>query len=81
MRQLIADSLHHLIIPQAEEEAEESNPDMDHEEALEVILYERLPELHKVARELLGDQLILIYYFLKLSSLHVADEHCRTFTP
>ena len=28
LRQLIADSLHHLIIPQAEEEAEESNPDM-----------------------------------------------------
>ena len=45
-RQLIVHNLHRLIIPQAEEEAEESNPDMDPEEALEVILDERLPELH-----------------------------------
>ena len=59
-RQLIADSLQRLIIPQTEEEAVESNPDMDPEEALEVILDERLPELHKMARELLSDQLILI---------------------
>ena len=59
------DSLHRLIIPQAEEEAEESNPDMDPEEALEVILDERLPELHKMARELLRDQLISIYYLEK----------------
>ena len=64
-RQLIADSLHRLIIPQAEEEAEESNPDMDPEEALEVILDERLPELHKMARELLRDQLISIYFIEK----------------
>ena len=64
-RQLIADSLLHLIIPQAEEEAEESNPYMDPEEALEVILDERLPELHKMARELLRDQLISIYYLEK----------------
>ena len=62
LRQLIADSLHRLIIPQAEEEAEESNPDM---EALEVILDERLPELHKMARKLLRDQLISIYYLEK----------------
>ena len=56
-RQLIADNLHRLIIPQAEEEAEESNPDMDPEEALE--------ELHKMAREMLRDQLISIYYLEK----------------
>ena len=64
-RQFIADSLHRLIIPQAEEEAEESNPDMDPEEALEVILDERLPELHKMVRELLRNQLISIYYLEK----------------
>ena len=64
-RQLIADSLHRLVIPQAEEEAEESNPDMDPEEALEVLLDERLPELHKMARELLRDQLISIYFIDK----------------
>ena len=33
--------------------AEESNPDMDPEDALEVILDERLQELHKMATELL----------------------------
>ena len=65
MRQLIADSLHRLIIPQAEEEAEETNPDMDPEEALEVILDERLPELHKMARELLRNQLVSIYFIEK----------------
>ena len=54
-----------MIIPQAEEEAEECNPDMDPEEALEVILDKRLPELHKMARELLRDQLISIYYLEK----------------
>ena len=65
LRQLIADSLHRLIISQAEKEAEESNPDMDPGEALEVILDERLPELHKMARELLRDQLVSIYYLEK----------------
>ena len=50
LRQLIADSLHRWIIPQAEEEAAGSYPDMDPESALEVILEERLPEIHKMAR-------------------------------
>ena len=65
LRQLIADSLHCWIIPQAEEEAAESYPDMDPESALEVILEERLPEIHKMARELLRDQLVSIYYMEK----------------
>ena len=47
------DRLNRWIIPQAEEEAEESYPDMDPESALEVILDERLPEIHKMAREFL----------------------------
>ena len=64
-RQLIEDSLKRLIMPQAEEVAEETNPDIDLKEALEVILDERLPELHKMARELLRDQLISIYYLKK----------------
>ena len=38
---------------------------MDPEEALEVILDERLPELHKMARELLRDQLKSIYFIEK----------------
>ena len=65
LRQLIADSLHRWIIPQAEEEAAGSYPDMDPESALEVILEERLPEIHKMARELLRDQLVSIYYMEK----------------
>ena len=44
LRQLIMDRLSHWIIPQAEEE---SYPDIDPESALEVILDERLPEIHK----------------------------------
>ena len=44
------DRLNRWIIPQAEEEAAESYPDMDPESALEVILDERLPEIHKMAR-------------------------------
>ena len=38
---------------------------MDPEGALEVILDEKLPELHKMARELLRDQLISIYFIEK----------------
>ena len=52
LRQLIADRLNGCIIPQAEEEAAESYPDMDPESALEVILDERLPEILKMAREI-----------------------------
>ena len=65
LRQLIMDSLHRWIIPQAEEEAAESYPVMDPESALEVILEERLPKIHKMARELLRDQLVSIYYMEK----------------
>ena len=65
LRQLIMDRLNRWIIPQAEEEAAESYPDMDPESALEVILEERLPEIHKMARELLRDQLVSIYYIEK----------------
>ena len=50
---------------QAEEEAEEYYTDMDPWDALEVVLDKRLPELHKLARELLRDQLILIYFIEK----------------
>ena len=53
------------IIPQAEEEAAESYPDMDHESSLEVILDKRLPEIHKMAKEFLRDQLVSIYYMEK----------------
>ena len=53
------------INPQAEEEAAGSYPDMDPESALEVILEERLPEIHKMAREFLRDQLVSIYYMEK----------------
>ena len=61
------DGLNHWIIPEAEEEAVESYPNIDHESALDVILDERLPEIlvHKMARELLRDQLISIYYMEK----------------
>ena len=65
LRQLIVDRLNGCIIPQAEEEAAESYPDMDPESALEVILDERLQEIHKMAREFLRDQLVSIYYMEK----------------
>ena len=65
LRQLIADRLNGCIFPQAEEEAAESYPDMDPESVLEVILDERLPEIHKMAREFLRDQLVSIYYMEK----------------
>ena len=65
LRQLIMDRLNRWIIPQTEEEAAESYPDMDPESALEVILEERLPEIHKMARELLRGQLVSIYYMGK----------------
>ena len=54
-----------MIIPQAKEEAEESYPDMDPELALEEILDEMLPEIHKMARGLLGEQLVSIYHLEK----------------
>ena len=72
------DSLHRLIIPQAEEEAEESNPDMHPEEALEVILDESLPELHKMARELLRDQLYLEKCPLYTSLMNTAERLHRS---
>ena len=65
LRQLIMDRLNRWIIPEAEEEAAESYPNMDAESALEVILDERLPEIHKRAREFLRDQLVSIYYMEK----------------
>ena len=46
LRQLIMDKLNRWIIPQAEEEAEESYSDMDPDSALEVILDETLPKIH-----------------------------------
>ena len=65
LRQLIMDRLNRWTIPEAEEEAAESYPNMDAESALEVILDERLPEIHKRAREFLRDQLVSIYYMEK----------------
>ena len=59
------DTLNRWIIPEAEEEAEESYPNMDPESALEVILDERLPEIHKMARDLRRDQLVSIYFMEK----------------
>ena len=59
------DRLNRWIIPEAEEEAAESYPNMDAESALEVILDERLPEIHKRAREFLRAQLVSIYYMKK----------------
>ena len=61
------DRLNRSIIPQTEEEAAESYPDMDPELALEVILDKRLPEIHKMAKEFLRDQLVSIYYMEKCS--------------
>ena len=65
LRQLIMDRLNRWIIPEAEEEAAESYPNMDPELALEVILDERLPEIHKMTIEFLRDQLVSIYYMEK----------------
>ena len=65
LRQLIMDRSNRWIIPQTEEEDAESYPDMNPESALEVILNERLPEIHKMAREFLRDQLVSIYYMKK----------------
>ena len=73
------DRLNRWIIPQAEEEAEESYPDMDPESALEVILDERLPKIHKMARESERSACIDLLYG-EMSSIHFADEHCRAFT-
>ena len=42
---------------------------MDPEEALEVILDERLPEFHKMASELLRDQLISNLFYREMSFL------------
>ena len=50
---------------------------MDPESALEVILDERLPEMHKMAREFLRDLLVPIYYMEKCplnTSLMNTDE-------
>ena len=65
LRQLMTDRLKRWIIPQAKEEAEESYPDMDPELAPEEILDETLPEIHKLARGLLREQLVSIYYLEK----------------
>ena len=65
LRQLIMDRLNRWIIPQAEEEAAESYPDTDPESSLEVILDKRLPEIHKMAKEFLRDQLVSINYMEK----------------
>ena len=59
------DRLNRWIIPKAEEEAAESYPDMDPESTQEVILDERLPEIHKIAGEFLRDQLVSNYYIEK----------------
>ena len=58
-------------------EAEESYPDMDPELALEEILDEKLPEIHKRFAERTA---CIDLLFGKMSSLHLADEHCRAFT-
>ena len=65
LKQPMTDRLKRWIIPQAKEEAEESYPDMDPELALEEILDETLPEIHKMARGLLREQLVSIYYLEK----------------
>ena len=65
LRQLMTDRLKRWIISQAKVEAEESYPDMDPESALEEILDETLPEIHKLAIGLLRDQLVSIYYLEK----------------
>ena len=65
LRQLMTDRLKRWVIPEAKEYAEESYPDMDPELALEEILDETLPEIHKMARGLLREQLVSIYYLEK----------------
>ena len=65
LRQLMTDRLKHWINPQSKEDAEESYPDMDPELALEEILDETLPEIHKMARGLLREQLVSLYYLEK----------------
>ena len=64
-RQLMTDRLKLWINPQAKESAEESYPDMDSELALEEILDETLPEINKLARDMLKEQLVSIYYLEK----------------
>ena len=44
---------------------EECYPDMDPELALEEVLDGRLPQIYKLAREFLRDQLVSIYYLEK----------------
>ena len=61
----MTDRLKHWINPQSKEDAEESYPDMDPELALEEILNKTLPEIHKMARDLLREQLVSIYYWEK----------------
>ena len=80
LRQLMTLRLKRWIIHQAKEEAEESYPDMDPELALEEILDETLPEKHKMARCFAERTARIDLLFGKMSSLHVADEHCRAFT-
>ena len=57
----MTDRLKRWIIPQAKEYAEESYPDMDPELAPEEF-DETLPEIHKMSRGLLREQLVSIYY-------------------
>ena len=78
LRQLVMYRLNRSIIPQAKEDSEKTYPDMDPESGLDKILDERLPEIHKTAREFLRDQLISIYYMEKCplyNSLMNAAEH------
>ena len=68
---------------QAEEDAEESYPGMDPEVALEKIIDETFPEIHKLAREFLRDQLVSIYYMencpLYMSLMNTAKRlHCNS---
>ena len=74
------DRLNRWIIPKAEEEAAESYPDMDPESALEVILDKRLPEIHKMTRENSERSARINLLYGEMSSLHLADEHCRALT-
>ena len=56
----------------------ESYPDMVPVSALEIILDERLPGIHEMAREFLRDQLVSIYYMEKCpvyTSLMNTAEH------
>ena len=83
LRQLMTDRLKRWINPQAKEDAEGSYPDMDPELALEEILDETLPEIHKMARGLLREQLVSIYYLEKCplytSLMNTAERlHCNS---